>query len=113
MIIDLATRALGGLSATCLLKLTTTLGTSPLSTCVATSSFTPFFGLIGGSSESLLPTLSTYLDNVCPAPVCSNETVTSALDGIQESCADVFSNFGVSKQLVRVLLFLDVPRLKT
>ncbi|KAL7410121.1 hypothetical protein BDY24DRAFT_400850 [Mrakia frigida] len=89
------------LSASCIATLTTTLTTPPASECFATESLLKFLPLaITSPNTSVVATVDNYLSQVCPAPICSNETVLATATALEGGCGEVFASYGIKNESI-------------
>ena len=55
--------------------------------CVGAASLIGVAAAASSSSSSLVPSLSSWLTNICNSPKCSNDTITAVVQNITTGCA--------------------------
>ncbi|CED84953.1 hypothetical protein [Phaffia rhodozyma] len=85
------------LSLNCTQSLALAISADPESTCFATPALEVFLPtLIGSTNTSIAAPLATYLEAVCPAPLCTDEQIEQTFATIGAGCSDLFAELGVS-----------------
>ena len=62
------------------------------SACLSVSSLVP---MLSGDASIVTP-ISDWVDRICPAPACSNETIGSITANITHGCSTELNTFGIS-----------------
>ncbi|KAI5828969.1 hypothetical protein K523DRAFT_275542 [Schizophyllum commune Tattone D] len=62
------------------------------SACLSVSSLVP---MLSGDASIVTP-ISNWVDKICPAPACSNETIGSITANITHGCSTELNTFGIS-----------------
>ncbi|KAL1691518.1 hypothetical protein GGG16DRAFT_53270 [Schizophyllum commune] len=62
------------------------------SACLSVSSLVP---MVSGDASIVTP-ISDWVDRICPAPACSNETIESITANLTHGCSTELNTFGIS-----------------
>lgn len=73
-----------GISSSCTSALTNTVANSDAAECLAASSLIPLFA---NTTSSIIPPIDNWLQKICSAPICSNDTLAGVVQNITEGCA--------------------------
>ncbi|KAF9049832.1 hypothetical protein BJ165DRAFT_1525147 [Panaeolus papilionaceus] len=85
------------LSQQCTSTLTAIAGNPDAASCLSPTSLLPL--LTGGSNNSVVPTINTWLTSICGAPACSNDTLAAVVKNATEGCSTELSAFGFNSNL--------------
>lgn len=56
------------------------------------------------TNGTIIPEVNTYLQSVCSTPACTNATIQNTTQQVLTSCATDLSNFGISQNIVEIVM---------
>jgi hypothetical protein len=62
------------------------------------------FAVLTSNNGTIIPLVNTYLQSVCSSPACSNATIQNTTQQVLTSCATDLSNFGISQNIVEIVM---------
>lgn len=60
--------------------------------------------ILGNNQTSVIPQINSYLETLCPAPVCTNATIQAATSAVAGNCSQDLQNFGLDTSILKIAM---------